>query len=559
MRKRPFLLITALMISVVFCAQSTPSQDNVIAQMNYCTNALTNIINNKSMDVLAHESDQLINNLTMEQVSGIYDINEYRKTLLETVSRFQITEEERMLVKRIQSIKNDNLKWQALSSALSPTMLLTGGGGFGYQAAFQALVTTARAGVEYKMAQGEQKIEALQALWELRKTDMTDILTARKDAQEIVYNLFGSYKLQECDRLTEKSSLELLQYISVPNARRRVSVLEDNKDKYKKYAPYYYHLGMAYVDNNEYTKAKPYFDKYTDLYSKAPIFRYDEMSGCIALTKLAYERNLSYAQKVALINTALKNLPGNSAASIQCALVYINDLNQTEKGLNLIRAAIDDPNASERDLLYLCVANMYPLFAKYPSIISNINENINQENYMLLNTYLQYTINKTPNAWSSINSILKFNDTKKGSWYTAGIGTIFNDNFEMLVDSRYIFHQNDFKIYKETYSDDDLEIEQLTPFYKDGISIDKINKVECFKSNKALKYLFLEELEPNKTFRVKKNLDYDKIKEGTWPRMSEFTLSESDQNDIIKFCKKHTPDDFSNIYNSPKILDNLQN
>lgn len=56
-----------LVIALSFClllagsafAQSTQNvqKENVIAQMNYCINSLTNIIHNKSMLVLEHESD----------------------------------------------------------------------------------------------------------------------------------------------------------------------------------------------------------------------------------------------------------------------------------------------------------------------------------------------------------------------------------------------------------------------------------------------------------------------------------------------------------------------
>ena len=54
--------------------QSKQSQENVVAQMNYCINSLTNIIHNKSIVVLDHESDQIINNLTMEQIVGFLSI-----------------------------------------------------------------------------------------------------------------------------------------------------------------------------------------------------------------------------------------------------------------------------------------------------------------------------------------------------------------------------------------------------------------------------------------------------------------------------------------------------
>ena len=50
---------------------------NVISQMNFCISTLTNIISNKSMSVLEHESNQLVNNLTMEQIVGLPDIKDF--------------------------------------------------------------------------------------------------------------------------------------------------------------------------------------------------------------------------------------------------------------------------------------------------------------------------------------------------------------------------------------------------------------------------------------------------------------------------------------------------
>ena len=65
--KRIILLITlliTLLISKGFSQERSDTtsinKDMVIAQMNYCVNSLTNIINNKSMIVFEHETDQLI-------------------------------------------------------------------------------------------------------------------------------------------------------------------------------------------------------------------------------------------------------------------------------------------------------------------------------------------------------------------------------------------------------------------------------------------------------------------------------------------------------------------
>lgn len=286
--KLKLVLILVTVLANTFYVAAQPDKDMVIAQMNYCINTLTNIIHNKSMTVLEHESDQLLNNLTMEQIIGLYEINEFRVELLDAVSRFEITEEERALLRRLQSIKRDNMKWAAISNALDPTMLLTGsaGPGMGYQLAFQALLTAARSAVEYKVMQGEQNIEELRAMWDLRKEDLKTINEVRKTALSIVFSLYNKYHLSENDRLTEATANLFSDYISEPDAAKRVRLLEDHRKMYEHMPDFYYHLGMGYVDLEQYDRAKPNFETYLELYGKAPILRYDEKSGCIALTRL---------------------------------------------------------------------------------------------------------------------------------------------------------------------------------------------------------------------------------------------------------------------------------
>lgn len=117
-------LTLAIIFSNVSYTFAQSDKDMVIAQMNYCINSLTNIINNKSIIVLDHETDQLINNLTMEHVSNLYEIADFRGSLLETVGNLQITEEERNILRRVNDMKEDGMLWQSLSNALDPTLLL---------------------------------------------------------------------------------------------------------------------------------------------------------------------------------------------------------------------------------------------------------------------------------------------------------------------------------------------------------------------------------------------------------------------------------------------------
>lgn len=516
-------------------------KEMVVAQMNYCINALTNIIHNKSMTVLQHESDMIVNNLTMEQMIGLPDIAEFRFNLLDGIGSLEITEEERALTRRIRSIKRDNMKWAALSNALDPTMLLTGnaGPGMGYQLAFQALLATARSAIEYKTLKGEQSIEELQAMWELRKSDMEDFIDLRKKALNIVFKLYQQYHLNESDRLTEATANQFNAYVSEPDALKRIRLLEDHRATYEAMADYYYHLGMAYVDADEYGKARPLLDRYLELYRQSPIFRYDEKSGCVALTKLLYEKGMTRAEKERLIGEALTNLPNNGAALMQCAMVYLAELNAPGKAYDLLRSGIDNPAVTDRDAIVMMACNFLGDMAKYPAIYAAVCEAIDKCPSLGLDSYLVSEAGKAADAWSAIGAAISFVDEAGSSWYTFGFGEArLEDEFRIRIPRRTRFRLDEIEVYKERHDSLKVTVVKQEVGYATGISEEEIEEVDCFKANENLKYLFMTEVDEG-VFQVKPNLDYVKIKTKEFPQMNEFVLSKDDPEDIIDFCKEH--------------------
>ncbi len=520
-------------------AQRTTSEENVVAQMNYCIYSLTNIIDNKSMTVLEHETDQLTSNLTVENIIGLYEINDFRQDLLDALGRFQITEEERSLMRRIQSIQRDNMKWAALSNALSPTMFVSGN--VGPQMAFNVLLTAARSAVEFQTMKGEQNIEELKAMWELRKEDMIVVNDSRKSALEVVFNLYNKYHLYEYDRLTEKSAQDFSRYLQEPDPAKRARLLENNRLIFSSIADYYYHLGMAYYDAGNLTNAKKYFVEYQTRYKKAPLFRYDEKSGCIALAMLATDKNLSNIQKSELVEQALHNLPNNSAAILQCAMVYLYELNKPELALRKIIAGIDDPKATDKSVLLMAAANLFPVANKYPQLKSEICDAFKKANNISLDSYVSYLFNNQKDVWVGLSNVIKLSDTSYRRWYQLWIGKYFDDNFRITLPSNILFNPGDIKIFAEHHSAEKVKIKEIGVNFATGISIEKINKVDCFKSNKNLKYFFFDALITDKLFLPKSNLDFEKIKKREWPRMSEFALSEDDIDDIIELLEDNMP------------------
>lgn len=539
MKIRYFVVLLALLLASINLAGQTNvnREENVIVQMNYCINTLTNIIHNKSISVLEHEIDQLVNNLTMEQIIGLPEIRDFRIDLMDAASKFEITEEERMYMRRLQSMKRDNAMWNALSAALNPTMLVVGPKGHvAVQVAFQLLLTVSRSGVEYMSASGEQSIEELQAMWELRKEDLKTISELRLSAQAIVYELYNKYHLKEEQRLTEATANLFNEYVSEPDASKRLRVLKDHEDTYKHMAEYYYYLGMAYLDLNKYQEAKLNFDRYLAMYYKTPYLRYDERTGCIALARLTYEKELSADEKVELINIVLKNLPNSSPALLQCAMIYIHDLKQYEKGFNLLRAGIDNSHASDPDILYMAVANLLPYMTNYPAIYNAAVEIFTKTNNVGYTSYLTYLFNTDRNAWNKLVKLNTFTNCNSRTWYSLWMSKDFSRELQLTLPGKVVYTTNDASIYIEYHEGDNVAIQQMNVSYKNGITEKDIDKVKCFKAIPNLRYLYIESVEP-RVYVLKKNINTALIDRGLFPRQSEFALSEDDLDDIIDFCK----------------------
>ncbi len=526
------------------------NKDMVIAQMNYCINSLTNIINNKSMVVFEHETDQLINNLTMEHIGDLYEVADFRSSLLEIIGNLQITEEERNILKRTNAMKKDALLWQSLSSALDPTLLLTGGAG-GPQVAFMALLTVARTAVEYKSAQADQNIGELQAMWELRKEDMKEFIQLRKKALDLEYSLYRKYKLSESDRLTEQTATKLSDICSENNPQKRLRLLLDNQETYNHLSEYQYHIGMAYIDLNQYSMAKPYLLRYIEMYQSTPIFRYDEKSGCVALAILTCDPDITNEDRKNLIKSALSNLPSNGTALVQCVLSYLRDLKDPQSAYNLLRMGIDNPNMDNKNLMVMLATNIIHDIKRYPNLHTTIISAVDSSNDLNLSSIVAFTSNNQPDDMiAKSRELITFYNVSEHPWY--GLWTwgelSFNENLEIGISSKYRFNKKDIQVYHEFIKDNKLNIIQRKLEFKDGMTKKYIqNEVDCFKSNTNLMYLFVTPISNDEVYRIKENLDYSKIKTGEFRGLAEFTLTEDDLEDIVQFCQDHELSD-SNFY-----------
>ena len=510
----------------------TSAQKNVIVQMNYCVNSLTNIVNNHSMATLNYESGQILNNLKIENIRGEYELQEFRIALFDAINGLQITEQERAILKQVQDIKSRNLMWKSLSSALNPTMLITGGGKTGQQIAFQAILTAARTAVDYQSAKGENEIEEIQAMWEIKKKELDEISSLRSKALKILFSLYDKYHyLSEWDRLTEETSNKFNEIISEPNSAKRVRLLKENEKLFKMIPDFYYYLGMAYIGDDingrdaNYNMSLPYLDKYLREYAKTPIFRYDQKSGIVALTKLTFDKTLSGAETEALLNTALRNLPDNGAALLQCALIYITKLGMKGKGFDLLRVGLDNRYSNKAEILSTITQYLDDI-KKYPKIYKEVIAAVNQSSSIEMNAFVPFILANNKGNWvDDVSKMFQINDgpnVKVMSRRRCDFSGLISYSVESSGAKTAIVQQN-------LIPENSFTLEELK------------KKVPVFarRGNENLIFCFFEPVIYGKRYSVKKGLDYNAITKGTFQGADVFTIDNNDCSKIVSFCEKN--------------------
>lgn len=589
---KSFLSIVLLILSSLVCvnarnidAHNPNQQELVIAQMNYCINSLTNIIENNSIEVLDHELDQLLNNLTMKELVGLDEVARFRISLLQNINSLQITNEERELLKRIQ-FKNRKLKkWDAISNALNGVLfILPGNSGsvstkaVAIQTASLALFTAARTAIEYKRTGIQSDIEEMRQMWELRKSDLNTFTAQRKSALELVISLFQKYNLDEKDRLTEESCKRFNEIITTNDPHTRIRRLNDEKNSYSKMMDFYYHLGMAYIDVNDYKTAKPLFLKYLQMYKNAPIFRYDEKSGCIALAMLSFDKELSDSKREELIKSALENLPNNGAALVQCAIHRMAQQNRINDAYNLLRMGIDRTSISDKDLIIDTTITLLENIKKYPSVYKDICTAIEGCNDISLTSYVSYLISS--NQLTRLSELFIFLDRKPEENFSLKkylnqftklnhymqmvplIGKYFfwdeiyesiyesirsADDLYIYISNKYRYELSDFEIYQENQDKNTMKIIKNIHTDIDAFTHEDImNELDFLENYEELFWSLFTKIGPD-NYKVKPTINISKIKNNDFssfhPRINNLfeykKIPSGDIEDLVDFLEEH--------------------
>lgn len=554
-----FCIITFLIAIVVNCYSQQVDKEVVALQMNSCVMSVVNIRQSQNLTTFLRERDIIMNKLSIEGMVRIPEIASWRKSTLDATGRLTISQEERDFLKKIRVMEKNGAKWQAVSNALNSAMVFVPGkGGGGAQAAFYALLTTARTAVEYGSLQNAGNIEEERALMEIRKRELAVYNDQDTTLFGTITRIFQKYKVPEEYRMDEESAKSFKQLIQVKDASVRIRKLLDMERSYRYFNDYYYYLGMAYCETKDYANADKYFNKYLSNESKSKLYRTDEKAGCIYLAKLGYSKKLTNTQYVNYIDKIVRNLPHSSPAYIQCALVYFTQLKSPEKAVDLLRKALYDDQISDKEAIIMALTRWMPKIKEmgiyhelYKVVCKAIDDN---ESLVSVNSYLAF-LNSCgeKNMWDEINKIMAIS----GNGDTLEVNP--HRTFNVHLYKNLNVDPGSISVFMEVMSDDELFAKEKTMSFLEGYSKKKLQKkFDLFDPTNGFDemiYFFFDHDPVSNQFFVKRSLsskdfatllnrpqDFEAFKE-TYAYDLDLASPGSKGRKYIKevaeYCKKH--------------------
>lgn len=459
-------------------------QANIIAQMNYCILTSYYIKNSPTLEFFENKKREMNNDLTQESIKGVKEVHDYRQKIRETLDELIINEYEKQIYFDVLDIEKKNRKLNAARNALQVPQLSVNP----FSAIANTVLTIARAGIDLAVSKNEYEIQNKRSMWEFQREYLKNEFQLGRQGFDYITPLYDKYDLKEYDRLTENDINRYFNAISEPDPETRSRRLEYDSLVFKNLHDYYYNLGMAYIDADStevgYKRAEPYFDKYLEQYTKFPLFRTDENTGIIALTRLLRgSKSTSNEYKETLIREIEKNLPNNEFGYAVGSMEYYT-MGNYEKAFRLLQKGIDNVENDEV-LLELAFKYMNEI-REYPEIHHDICGAILSSKSLTLQEYASCVIamnNNTRNDRLKELMVLQPKDS---------LNFYLKNQPLLKLTTPKTFIEQDVQVYYESVTDTDTYVYEynMRPF---GVSRDELYaNAELLSKNTDIISFFFE-------------------------------------------------------------------
>ena len=365
----------------------------VTAHLNYYLNLIHSLKNNRDLSYLYYVVSELSEKISDEESCKAERLVDLRVDIKKAVDDLIVNMREQSIYEQVRDLTRKNQKMSSLNNALSNmsylvtsngsrltnnTTIIGGGmsagttaavGGaatvgaataapFVLAAAVPAILILARAGVDYVASQRELEKSRILDEWKIQKQELRNLNDLISSKVKMTADLYRKYGLKDSECVDGPLLEDFYEKLKEPNLKSRInSLTESDSKKFEIIPDYFYYLGMDYVENNEYDKAKPLFDEYIRLSNEYKVLKIDrnEKIGLVALAQIAYENDENEVDlKVKYI---CDNLPNNEMAYIACIYKYL-ELGNLEEAFNVLSLGLSNVKEDNGALVEFAMRNM---------------------------------------------------------------------------------------------------------------------------------------------------------------------------------------------------------
>lgn len=493
----------------------------VTAHLNYYLNLIHSLKHNRDLSYLYYVVNELSEKISDEESCKAERLVDLRVDIKKAVDDLIINMREQSIYEQVRDLTRKNQKISSLNNALSNmsylvtsngsgltnnTKILGGGVSAGTAAppataAVPAILILARTGVDYVASQRELEKSRILDEWKIQKQELSSLNDLISSKVKTTADLYRKYGLKESECVDGPLLEDFYEKLEEPNLQTRINRLTEDKTKRKfEIIPdYYYYLGMDYVENNEFDKAKPLFDEYIRLSNEYKVLKIDrnEKLGLVALVQIAYENDESEVDlKVKYI---CDNLPSNEMAYIACIYKYL-ELGKLEEAFNVLSLGLSNVKEDNGALVEFAMRNMNSIKG-FKALNERIYDYILRCEHISLSDRLICEYHLYGKLLAP-NKIFEITDGDWNEFYTFNIksnSVLVEDTIEVIKESvKLLFPYN---VEKKLISKNDLLDEY-----------DELEEMDEKEQMKFISYFYTPTGEDEELFITRRNLINEKNK-----------------------------------------------
>ena len=277
-------------------SQAKYDKFQIMQSLNYCSYALTKIVNYNDKVILTNEYDKIINNINLNAIVD-EDLIQLLSGLMDTVTDELISEGRRNRIeKKYQKLMKRALVDEIMSVGninINPVSFAT--------AAVTAVTAVGSAYVNY-----ERRMEDYRDAWEeenasIEEDKLVYLNNVRKQMLQISWQLLKNYNLDDKYRLSEKQINEFFDSTKTDDAMvryRKMTRLLGDHEAFSYFPPFWYHYAISIKEafsekecseKENHPSALSCLNQYQEVYKN--IFRKDPLLASVALERIQYHSN----------------------------------------------------------------------------------------------------------------------------------------------------------------------------------------------------------------------------------------------------------------------------